>query len=94
MTDVKAKTGAIPQPAHVYESAVVRILDWYHHAERDLVGKVIATFNGETGTVRALKLDEHHGLCFTIDEHQGHHWHGGKPPLRWYPVSTIKQVAL
>lgn len=92
MTDVKAKTGAVPQPAHVYESAVVRILDWYHHAERDLVGKVIATFNGETGTVLALKLDEHHGLCFTIDPEERPGF--GDTPRRWFPVSTIKQVAL
>lgn len=73
--------------SHVYETAAVRILDWLHHAERDLIGKSALTFNGEAGTVRAIKLDEHHGLCFTIDEPniQGH----GR---RYYPVSTIKQL--
>jgi hypothetical protein len=73
--------------SHVYETAAVRILDWLHHAERDLTGKAVLTFNGEAGTVRAIQLDEHHGLCFTIDEPniQGH----GR---RYYPVSTIKQL--
>jgi len=84
---------------HVYERAATKIIEWLHVAERDLVGKVIATFNGEAGEVYELKLDEHHGLCFTID----HEDHGApndgsegyvKLPRRWYPVSTIKQVAL
>ena len=78
---------------HVYEDAAIRILDWFHHAERDLIGKVVATFNGDTGTVLALRLDDHHSMCFTFDaEASGHpdkdHFR------RWYPVSTIKQVAL
>ncbi len=77
--------------SYVYETAVIRITDWFHHAERELIGKVIATFNGDTGKILALRLDDHHGLCFTIDE---------ESPVtngrarRWYPVSTIKQVAL
>lgn len=81
-------------PAHVYETAVVRILDWFHHAERDLIGRVVATFNGETGDVRALKLDEHHGLCFTIDEEIRFDAQQSLLARRWYPVSTIRQVAL
>jgi hypothetical protein len=74
--------------SHVYEDAAIRIMDWFHHAERDLVGKVVATFGGETGTVLALKLDDHHALCFTLDVG------GPETPRRWFPVSTIKQVAL
>lgn len=66
-------------------------MDWLHNAERDLVGTAVVTFNAEAGTVRALKLDPLHGLCFTFDE-----------PVdafveiecgifrRWYPVSTIR----
>lgn len=70
---------------HEYENAVVGILDWLHRAEVDLLGHPIVTFNGEAGTVRAVQLDELHGLCFTIDDPnlQGH----GR---RYYPVATIK----
>lgn len=77
---------------HVYERAVVKILDWLHLAERELVGSVVATFNGETGKVLALKLDDHHGLCFTIDPESDIRYAASS--RRWYPVSTIKQVAL
>jgi hypothetical protein len=85
--------------SYCYEQAAIKILDWLHRAERELVGKVVATFNGEAGEVYALKLDDHHGLCFTIDNPE----HGApndgstgmiKLPQRWYPVSTIRQVAL
>jgi hypothetical protein len=72
--------------SHVYEDAAIRIMDWFHHAERDLIGSPVVTFSGETGTVRELKLDEHHGLCFTIDMQGPARWF----PIRWYPVSTIK----
>ena len=73
--------------SHPYESAVVRIIDWLHHAERDLIGSTVATFNGDAGIVRGVKLDDHHGLCFTFSDDHG--------PLAltqrfWYPVSTIK----
>jgi hypothetical protein len=68
---------------HVYENAAVEILDWYHRAERDLLDHPIVTFNGEAGTVRAVKLDPLHGLCFTVDDpHLGYE--------RFYPVSTIR----
>lgn len=69
----------------IAQEAAVAIMEWLHRAEEDLVGSTIATFNGEAGTVHALKLDEHHGLCFTIDETPG------LPKLRrFYPVSTIR----
>lgn len=79
--------------SHAYETAAIRILDWLHHAERELVGKSIVTFNGEAGVIQALQLDEHHGLCFTIED-----------PIssfdivesgitrRWYPVATIRNI--
>jgi hypothetical protein len=68
--------------SHVYETAAIRIVDWLHHAERDLLGATVMTFNGETGTVTAIKLDDHHGLYFTLDAPiQG---------SRWWPVSTIR----
>lgn len=80
--------------SHVYEDAAIRILDWFHHAERDLIGKVIATFNGETGTILALRLDDHHSLCFTFDPERSGSQQTKNSGRRWYPVSTIKQVAL
>jgi hypothetical protein len=84
--------------SHVYEKAVIHILDWFHHAERDLIGKVVATFNGETGRILSLRLDDHHSLCFTFDPERASDPALGitKPETtrRWYPVSTIKQVAL
>jgi hypothetical protein len=76
--------------SHPYENAAIRIVDWLHHAERDLIGSPVSTFNGDAGVVRELKLDEHHGLCFTLDEKPGHVFREGLPPARWYPVSTIK----
>lgn len=72
--------------SHPYESATVHILDWLHHAERDLIGAPIVTFNGEAGTVRRVKLDDHHGLCFTFDKRKPNSTFS----RRWYPVSTIK----
>lgn len=78
---------------YIHEDAATKILEWLHRAERALVGKVIATFNGETGEVRDIRLDEHHGLCFTLDDPERGDADGALPQ-RWYPVSTIKQVAL
>lgn len=79
--------------SHVYETAATKIMDWLHRAERQLVNTTVATFNGEAGTIYGLRLDEHHGLCFTIDDPERGDEDGGLPQ-RWYPVSTIKQVAL
>lgn len=77
--------------AHVYEKAALHILDWLHHAERDLMGKTIVTFNGEAGTVKNVKLDVSHGLCFTIDEPvSGFDEIECGLTRRYYPVSTIK----
>ena len=83
--------------SHVYEKAVIHILDWFHHAERDLIGKVVATFNGDTGRILSLRLDDHHSLCFTFDPEitpETPMPASGLKSRRWYPVSTIKQVAL
>ncbi len=76
---------------HVYEKAALHIMDWLHHAERDLIGKAIVTFNGEAGAITGVRLDEHHGLCFTIDEEPHFVFRKSPEPVRWYPVSTIKQ---
>jgi hypothetical protein len=70
--------------SHVYENAAARIIDWLHHAERDLIGRVVTTFNAEAGAVRGLKLDDHHGLCFSFEPE------GPIRIRRWFPVSTIK----
>jgi hypothetical protein len=77
-----------------YEKAATSIITWFHLAEDDLVNHTLVLANGETGTCRAIKLDEHHGLCFTIEDPEPL---DGGPMLpnvaaarRWYPVSTIK----
>lgn len=76
---------------YAFERAATTIMHWLHIAEQDLLGHTIATFNGETGTVVELKLDEHHGLCFTCDEplHSIDMVEGGRS-RKWYPTSTIK----
>lgn len=80
--------------SHPYEQAAVRILDWFHRAEADLVGKAVVTFNGEAGTVIEIKLDESHGLCFTIDDPvSGFDEIEVGIKRRWYPVATIKDRA-
>lgn len=67
--------------------AAVHVIDWFHRAEKDILGATIQTFQGEAGTVKEIRLDEAHGLCFTLDE---------KPKAfdpdirRFYPVSTIR----
>lgn len=72
----------------ISHDAAINILEWLHKAERDLVDARIATFSGEAGTVRAVRLDEHHGLCFTFDATAS----GGDPERyrRYFPVSTIR----
>lgn len=74
--------------SHHYEKATAKVLEWLHLAERDLVGRIVATFNGEAGTIRELKLDELHGICFTMDDEV--EIIEGTAPRRFYPVSTIK----
>lgn len=70
---------------HVYEQAVGKIVEWFQRAEDDLLGHTVSTFNGEAGIVYDLKLDEHHGLCFTIDPVAD-----VAGSRRYYPVATIK----
>jgi hypothetical protein len=72
--------------SHVYEKAAIHILDWFHHAERDLIGKHITRFDGKSGTVQDVKLDDHHSLMFTLDDTEKSHHRA-----RWFPVSTIKE---
>lgn len=74
---------------YIYERAATAIIHWFHLAEEDLVGHTLITMSGDTGTCRAIRLDDLHGLCFTLDaEASGHadpdHYR------RWSPVSTIK----
>ncbi|MEO6382427.1 MAG: hypothetical protein ABIO35_10620 [Nitrobacter sp.] len=67
---------------HLHERAAVQIIEWLHRAERDLIGRVAATFAGETGTISTVTVSQEHGLCFGFE---------GRPE-RW-PVSTIKHRA-
>lgn len=76
-----------------YEKAATSIMTWFHLAEDDLVGHAVTTTSGLAGTVKAIKLDEHHGLCFTLDEERI--ISGGQFPdvagaRTWWPVSIIK----
>jgi hypothetical protein len=70
----------------VYEDATIHILDWFHHAERDLEGAIVETLEGKRGTVQEVKLDSQHGLKFTFDPPRKADHH-----RRWRPVSTIKK---
>lgn len=73
-----------------HDIIATRVIAMLHQAESHLVGRPVVTFNGKTGICKGVRLDDNHGLCFTCDEQHGHRWHGGKPELRWYPVSTIR----
>jgi hypothetical protein len=79
---------------HVYEDAAGRILEWFVKAEDDLLGHTVITFSGEAGTVQDVKLDEHHGLCFTIEMPTIHEGGLVLPDVagsrRYFPVATIK----
>lgn len=76
--------------SHVYELAATSILDWFHRAENDLIGQTVTTFNGEAGECFDVKLDEDHGLCFTIDPDPRSLSAAAAGCRRWYPVSTIR----
>lgn len=77
--------------SHAYETAAVRIVDWLHHAERDLIGSTVVTFSGETGTCKGVQLDDHHGLCFTLDDPIDEFVASELGRSRkWFPVSTIR----
>ena len=77
--------------AHMYEKAVVSMLEWLHLAEVDLVGYVVQTFNGEAGDIKGLRLDDDHGLCFTFDDPvDGFVAAELGMRQRWFPVSTIR----
>ncbi len=66
--------------AYTHERAAVHILTWLHHAEKDLCGRVVACFDGQTGVVETIWLSEEHGLTFSFKD---------SPEYKW-PVSTIK----
>jgi hypothetical protein len=55
------------------------ILQEYHTAEAELIGRAVVLSDGKAGTVEAVFLDEMHGLRLSIAGHPG----------KW-PVSTIK----
>lgn len=70
---------------YLYEKAAIAIGHWFHLAEEDLVGHTVTTTSGLAGEVKAIKLNELHGLCFTLDEARlsGEH-------QDWWPVAIIK----
>lgn len=76
--------------AHVHEMAAIRIVDWLHRAEDSLVGRVVTPFAGEADVVKEIRLDDLHGLCFTFEDPVSSFSEGAR---RWYPVSTIKDLA-
>jgi hypothetical protein len=70
-----------------HDIIATRIIAAFHAAETDLVGSTVQTFNGEAGTCKGVRLDDHHGLCFTFDDPPSL-FEG--PSQKWYPVSTIR----
>ena len=77
--------------ARAYERGSVHILDWLHRAEEELINNIATMFNGETGKILEVRLDDAHGLCFTFDKsNEGFALQREGPGQKWYPVSTIK----
>lgn len=81
--------------SHAYETAAVTILDSLHKAEEELIGACVVTMPScETGTVKAVVLNDFHGLCFTIDDEVDPVAAMNRGVTRrWYPVSTIKEFS-
>jgi len=73
-----------------HDISATRIIAALHAAEVDLVGSTVQTFNGEAGTCKGVRLDDHHGLCFTIDDPRTSLDMYVRDMRRWYPVSTIR----
>ena len=73
-----------------YEQGAVRIIRWYHEAEKELLGRSVALTNGAAGAVKALRLDELHGLMLTFEEHETHTQRYNHTSRQWHPVSTIR----
>jgi hypothetical protein len=55
------------------------ILQAFHEAEAEFVGKAVVLSDGKAGTVEIVSLDEDHGLRISIGGHVGN-----------WPISTIK----
>jgi hypothetical protein len=55
------------------------ILQAFHEAEAELVGRAVVLSDGKAETVEIVSLDEDHGLRISIGGHVGN-----------WPVSTIK----
>lgn len=68
------------------------IMKAFHDAEDLLLGATAARFNGETGTVAALKLDPDHGLCFAFSSDRAS-YRANQARVYW-PVSTIKFIGV
>lgn len=78
--------------SHACQRAAVRILDWFHHAESDLLNARVITMTGDTGVVKEIRLDDFHGVCFTFDDPvSGFDEIECGVQRRWRPVSTIRQ---
>ncbi len=66
--------------AYVHEIAALRILEWLHETEKDLLSTMVELVSGEIGIVRHIKPDPDHGLMFSLDTHPN-----------WRPISQIKR---
>jgi hypothetical protein len=67
---------------NIMPSARVRaaaILQSFHEAEAELIGKAVVLSDGKAGVIEKICLDELHGLRIAVRGHDG----------KW-PVSTIK----
>jgi hypothetical protein len=72
--------------SYPHEIAANMILSNLHLAEAGLEGREIVTVTGLRGIVRRVKLHDHHGLVFTIEEHHAH------TERRWLPVALIREI--
>lgn len=69
-----------------HERAATTILSSLHMAEEGLEGCEVITTSGVRGRVQRVKLHDHHGLVFTIEEHQAH------TERKWFPVALIREI--
>jgi len=72
-----------------YEKAAIAITKWLHLAEEDLVHHSVTTTSGLAGEVKAVRLDDLHGLCFTLED-EPQPLPAEQTIRYWWPVSVIK----
>ncbi len=72
--------------SYPHETAATAILAQLHEAEEGLERCEVVTVQGVRGVVRRVKLHDHHGLVFTMEDHHAH------TERRWFPVALIREI--